>query len=216
MKRARPLATASKKSQAPSRRSVDSPRPPAEILVPIEGGGSVSVRGKSAEIRDREGRVLVRFEDGAAEITAPKGDLRLRAPEGRVVLESGREVAISVGADTESPQLRIGTSAVEVESDRVEVKSRVGRVVADQASVLAHRLTTTATTLSQSVERYELAASQIVERARDTFRETTDLAQTRAGRVRTIVKDLYALYSKRTALQSEEETSVDGKKVLLG
>lgn len=215
MKRSRNLAASPRKPAGSPRRLADS-RPSAEILVPIEGGGSVSVRGKTAEIRDPEGRVLVRFEDGAAEIVAPSGDLRLSAPEGRVVLESGREVVLSVGANKDAPQLRIGTSAVEVEADRVEVKSRVGRVVADQASVLAHRLTTTATSLTQTVERFELTATQIVERARDTFRETTELAQTRAGRVRTIVQDLYSLYSKRTALQSEEETSVDGKKVLLG
>jgi hypothetical protein len=81
---------------------------------------------------------------------------------------------------------------------------------------LAGRITTTATTLSHTVERFELAAGQIIERARDAFRDVQDLSQTRAGRVRTIVQDLYSLYSKRTALQSTEETSVDGSKVLLG
>lgn len=202
MKRSRNLATA--------------PRRTAEILVPIEGGGSVSVQGKTAEIRDAEGRVLVRFADGAAEIVASAGDLRLAAPNGRVLVESSQEVSFTVGAGRAAPQLRIGTAAVEVETERIDVKSQVGRFVTDQASVLAHRLTTTATSVSYGVERFELAATQIVERARDTFRDATELAQTRAGRVRTIVSDLYSLYSKRTALQSTEETSVDGSKVLLG
>ena len=94
MKRSRNLAVSPRKPAGSPRRLADS-RPSAEILVPIEGGGSVSVRGKTAEIRDPEGRVLVRFEDGAAEIVAPSGDLRLSAPEGRVVLESGREVVLS-------------------------------------------------------------------------------------------------------------------------
>ncbi len=195
--------------------AVSAPRT-AEILVPIEGGGSVSVRGRTAEIRDVEGRVLVRFADGAAEIAAPSGDLRLCAPHGRVVVESSQGISLSVGEGRETPQLRIGTSALEVESERVEVKSQVGRFVADQASVLAHRITTTAASVSQNVERFELVAAQIIEQAKDTFRDTSGLAQTRAGRVRTIVQDLYSLYSKRTALQSSEETSVDGSKVLLG
>lgn len=199
----------SRSAAAPSRST-------AEIVVPIEGGGSVAVQGRTAEIRDAEGRVLVRFADGAAEIAAPAGDLVLSAPQGRVVVRSGQEVSFTAGAERESPQLRIGTAAVEVDTEQLDVKSQVGRFVADQATVLAHRITTTATSVSQSVERFELAATQIVERARDTFRDATGLAQARAGRVRTIVEDLYSLYSKRTALQSTEETSVDGSKVLLG
>lgn len=199
----------SRSAAAPSRST-------AEIVVPIEGGGAVAVRGRTAEIRDAEGRVLVRFADGAAEIAAPAGDLVLSAPQGRVVVRSGQEVSFTAGAERESPQLRIGTAAVEVDTEQLDVKSQVGRFVADQATVLAHRITTTATSVSQSVERFELAATQIVERARDTFRDATGLAQARAGRVRTIVEDLYSLYSKRTALQSTEETSVDGSKVLLG
>jgi hypothetical protein len=188
----------------------------AEIVVPIEGGGTVSVKGPAAEIRDPEGRVLVRYSGGVAEISAPDGDLRLSAPNGRVVVSSGQEVSFQVGEARETPQLRIGTAAVEVDSERIDVKSQVGRLVADQASILAHRITTTATVVTQNVERLELTATQIVERARDTFRDVQDLAQTRAGRVRTLVQDLYSLYSKRTALQSTEETSVDGSKVLLG
>lgn len=199
----------SRSAAAPSRST-------AEIVVPIEGGGSVAVQGRTAEIRDAEGRVLVRFADGAAEIAAPAGDLVLSAPQGRVVVRSGQEVSFTAGAERESPQLRIGTAAVEVDTEQLDVKSQVGRFVADQATVLAHRITTTATSVSQSVERFELSATQIVERARDTFRDATGLAQARAGRVRTIVEDLYSLYSKRTALQSTEETSVDGSKVLLG
>ncbi len=210
MKRSRQsAATLTPKSGAVLRRT-------AQIVVPIEGGGSVAVQGRTAEIRDGEGRVLVRFADGAAEIAAPSGDLRLSAPNGRVVVQSSQEIAFTVGADRESPQVRIGTSALEVETPRIDVKSEVSRFVTDQASVLAHRITTTATSVSQNVERFELVATQIVEQAKDTFRDVTDLAQTRAGRVRTIVSDLYALYSKRTALQSSEETSVDGSKVLLG
>lgn len=200
-----------------ARRPTDAAAPrTAEILVPIEGGGTVSVRGKTAEIRDAGGRVLVRFADGAAEIAAPDGDLVLSAPRGRVVLRSSEDVTITSGAGRETPQLRVRPEAVEIDTEELAVKTVVGRLVAEQASVLAHRITTTATTISHTAERFELAADQIVERARDAFRTITDLSQTRAGRVRTIVDDLYTLYSKRTALQSTEETSVDGSKVLLG
>lgn len=213
MKRARrPAASAAPAppaARAPGRRT-------AEILVPIEGGGAVSVRGGTAEIRDAAGRVLVRFAGGTAEIAAPDGDLVLSAPRGRVVLRSAEEVAVASGADGATPQLRVRPEAVEVDAGRVEVKTAAARLVTEQASVLAHRISSTATTICHTAERIELAADQLVERARDAFRTVTDLSQTRAGRVRTIVQDLYALYTKRTNLQSTEETSVDGSKVLLG
>lgn len=211
MKRARTTATLAKKQVAPRPSQRD-----AEIVVPIEGGGSVSVQGKTALIRDEKGRILVRFSEGTALIAAPEGDLVLSAPRGKVVLQSAEEVAISAGEGAKAPQLRVEPDAVTVESERLDVRSGAARLVAEQAAVLADRITTTATTLSHTVERFELSAGQIVERARDAFRDVSELSQMRAGRVRTIVKDLYSVYSKRTALQSTEETSVDGSKVLLG
>ena len=75
---------------------------------------------------------------------------------------------------------------------------------------------TTASSLVQNVERFELTATRLVERTRDAFRDATELAQTRAGRARTLVKGAFALYSRRTALASTEDTSIDGSKVLLG
>jgi hypothetical protein len=36
------------------------------------------------------------------------------------------------------------------------------------------------------------------------------------GRARTLVRNTYALWSRRTVLTSSEDTSIDGRKVLLG
>ena len=68
----------------------------------------------------------------------------------------------------------------------------------------------------QEVERFELTAGRLVEKTRDTFREASDLVQTRAGRMRTLVARGYSLLSSRTALTSKRETSIDGSKILLG
>jgi hypothetical protein len=43
-----------------------------------------------------------------------------------------------------------------------------------------------------------------------------DLAQTRVGRARTIVSSLFTLQTQRTVIQSKEDTSIDGRKILLG
>ena len=64
--------------------------------------------------------------------------------------------------------------------------------------------------------RFELRASQIVERAHDVFREIEGLLHTRAKRARTIVHGAFHLFGKRVNLLAEEDASVDGKRVLLG
>lgn len=189
----------------------------APQAIALADGGSVSVRESTMELRDREGRLLVRYEDGRAEIAAPAGDLTLSAPEGRVVIASGKDVSIAAGRDEgATPQIRVGSATTSIEVDRLDVKSADSRVSAGRATVTAETLATTATALIQRAERFELTATRLVEKTRDAFREATDLAQTRAGRARTLVKDVYSLFSRRTSMESTEDTSIDGSKILLG
>ena len=197
----------------------------APPTLPLPDGGSFTLDGGAAEIRDPEGRLLVRYENGRAEIAAPAGDLTLSAPEGHIVLRSGKDIRLdasgsaTIGAGLEdgaSPQLRIGAGVTKITAERLEVKADESRVHAGQATVIAQRITTTAATLIQTVERYELTATRLVEKTRDTWREASDLAETRVGRARTLVKDVYSLFSRRTTLASTEDTSIDGSKILLG
>jgi Protein of unknown function (DUF3540) len=209
--------TTKRRKASPALRAV--PPPPvemAEASLPVAGGGTVTVRGDTVEIADAEGRVVVRWAGGSAEIVAPAGNLTLAAPAGKVVLRAGTEVEIAVGPEGAAPQLRVGAIETRLEALRLEVKAAHSRVVTEQASVVAQRIATTASMLVQNVERFELTATRIVEKTRDVFRDATDLAQTRVGRARTIVKDAYSLYSRRTSMASTEDTSIDGSKILLG
>ena len=101
-------------------------------------------------------------------------------------------------------------------SARLEVKADHSRLVTAQAAVVAQRIATTAGTLVQSVERFELTATRLIEKTRDAFRDAEGLIQTRAGRARTIVKDAFSLHARRTSMASTEDTSIDGNKILLG
>jgi len=190
------------------------------------------VEGARVELRDPEGRLLVRYENGAAEIVVPSGDLTLRAPEGRVVIQSGkdielcagrdlsqraaRDVTIGAGDEPSAPQLRVGSAETSLNAARLEVQTEDSRVTTGQATVIARRIATTASVLTQSVERFELVATRLFERTRDAFRDATNLSETRAGRARTLIKDVYALYSRRTTMNSTEDTAIDGDKILLG
>jgi hypothetical protein len=184
--------------------------------IALPGGGRVTVEGGAVAIADAEGRVLVRWAEGSAEIAAPTGDLTLAAPAGKVAVRAAKDVEISAGPEPAAPQIRVGAVETRVEAERLEVKADAGSVAVAEASVVARRIATTAQSVVQHVERFELTATRLVEKTRDTFRDASDLAQTRVGRARTIVKEAYALYAKRTSLTSTEDTSIDGSKVLLG
>jgi len=164
---------------------------PEFVELSLEGGGSVVVAGREATILDAKGRVVVRYEEGRAEIFAPQGDLVLAAPSGKVKLCAGTDIELEAQGD---------------------LKQKAG----GEASLSATRISRTASHLVEQAERIEVTATRLVERTRDAYREATALMETRAGRVRSLVDDVFALISRRTTLTSKEDTSIDGKRVLLG
>ncbi len=191
---------------------------------------TAQLRNGALELRDPDGQLLVRYREGSAEVSAPDGDLALTAPRGRLVLNSASDVDITAGgrinqkaAEKFAVNVGDGCSQLSVERQRTELsttqlslQAKNAQVVAGQASVVAHHLRTTAKTLAQTVERYELRADQLIERTRDAFRDVVDLLQTRVGRARTIVKDVYTMRSRRTVMASKQDTRIDGSRILLG
>lgn len=201
-------------------------------VIRLPDGASAARRGDAIELRDVEGRLLVRYENGAAEICAPAGDLTLSAPAGQVVIRSAadvsieaardvthraaRRVSIAAGEPGAAPQIAVEPGATRVAADRLEIEAKTSHLITGQAAIVARRIVTTAESIAQSADRYELTATRLVETTRDTFREVADLAQTRIGRARTLVKGVFTLHSRRAVMTSKEETKVDGSKVLLG
>ncbi len=198
----------------------------------LADGTTARVEGGAIELRDAEGRLVVRHEPGLTTIVAPERDLKLAAPHGRVVIEGGTDVAIhaardlqhaagrrlelAAGVAQDEPQVRLDGKGTRLETPEIDVRTRAARVVTADASVVARKIVTTAEHFALDVERYELTAQRLVEKTRDTFRDVKDLLQERVGRAKIIVSGAYALQTNRTTMVSTEETSVDGKKILIG
>jgi hypothetical protein len=211
----------------------DSRRRPTEALVLADGARAV-VHDGGLEIRDARGRLLVRYADGAATIEVPEGDLTLSAPNGRVairsaediVLEAAREVRQSAGSkitlsagprDAErSPQVTLSPGVARIEARHLRAVSDRSEVVSGNLDVVARTIVTSAEQIVETASRVERTAHRLIERARDAFRDVAELSQSRIGRARTIVRDSYSLTSHRTTLNSKEDTSIDGKRILLG
>jgi hypothetical protein len=209
--RKKSAAVRASSARAPALRIVADAGSTQEIA--LADGATVKVHdGAVAEVRDACDRLLVRYENGRAEIAAPAGDLVLSAPGGRVVVRAASDVVIEAERDL----LQRAGQRAGVEARKLHVKSGEAHLETAQATVVAERILTTARVLAHNVERFEVTATRLLEKTRETYREAADLLQTRAGRLRTLVEDTYSLHARRTTIVSKEETSIDGKKVLLG
>jgi hypothetical protein len=116
-------------------------------------------------------------------------------------------------------RLRNGSTA-EVVDGEIVVKDPRGRTVivfdGARARVEAEDLDFNARKITLSAGVIELRAARIFERAGEVYRDVEGTLHTRAERVRTLVKDAYHLFAKRASVASEEDTSIDGRRVLLG
>ncbi len=119
--------------------------------------------------------------------------IALRDPEGRVVARydgaTGELVLSTQGT------LRLEASTVRIDTDAFEVSAVTSRF---------------------DVERWELAARQLYERAGDAFRTAEGIVETRAHRCRTLVARGFELIAERSSIMSRQDTRIDGKRVLLG
>jgi hypothetical protein len=167
--------------------------PTAEVV-----RAEIAVLGYSPAVGDR---VLVeRGEDGwfiLGILGAARRRSAERDPITLVRTETGVEIRVAEGDLTLSALGRVVLRASEVET----------------SATLAR---TTASEVVTSAGRVEVEAKRVVERAGDVYRHVEGLAELQAGRARTLVEGAYQLAAKRTTVQSDEDTIIDGKRVLLG
>jgi hypothetical protein len=213
------------------------------VRLSTKNGASASLEGDTITILDAVGRALVTFDSatGSAEILAPGGDLRLSAPAGRVIVDAAMDlelsaqrdvtirgdrriaVGLSVDRDESDPDrlapgaaVAVGGRTLDIEASALGITSERAQLKLGEASLAAERLESTAAHQVLTAGRIEVRAERWIERLKDVYSDVDGLLQTRAGRVRTLVHDAYQLVSRRTSLASQEETSIDGKRVLLG
>lgn len=206
----------------------------AALAVTAPDGTRAALVDGAIELCDREGRLLVRYVDGVAEVAPVSGDLRLAAPRGQVRIEAGTDVVVSAQRDVairgdRSAELAAGEpnielpSAVRVEArgaeltgSHVDVTARATRVTSGEATLVAREARTSATRIDVAATRIETTAEHVVTRAKSLVQNVSGLLESKLGRARTIVEGAFSLRSKSTSMKSKEDTSVDGRRVLLG
>ena len=61
----------------------------------------------------------------------------------------------------------------------------------------------------------ELRAGRLVQRARSVFRETEEVEQVRAGRIRMVAKAAYQVLADRVTVTAEQDLTLMGDKINL-
>jgi hypothetical protein len=167
--------------------------PTAEVLV-----AEVAVPGYAPAVGDR---VLVERAADGCFVLGVLGEARRRAPEGALVTAVREDGGVEIRA-----------------RDGDLLLSAAGRVVlrGTEVETSAELVRTTASEVVTAAGRVEVEAARVVERAGDAYRRVEGLAELQAGRARTLVEGAYQLAARRTTVQSDEDTIIDGKRVLLG
>jgi len=231
-------------STATERHTVDAALPAEALLLGLEddrvrvrfasGGGTALARIAVPGYTPAEGdRVLVQptADPGglyvigvirasrAPTVTTPSGASATADGDLIAVRDAGGRIVATL--DGRSGELRLAA-----EGD-LRLSAPAGRVLIDAAGdveiAAGGRLTERARSIAVAAEsaayvigHFELHAERIVERATDALRTASGLLETRAKHSRTIVARTLELVSRRTSIRSEEDTRVDGKRVLLG
>jgi hypothetical protein len=98
----------------------------------------------------------------------------------------------------------------------VEAATEVEVAAGETVRLRGPSLVVSAAEAALAIGHYELRAERIVERTTDAFRTVEGLLETRAKHARVLVARTLELFGRRTTIASEEDTRVDGKRVLLG
>jgi hypothetical protein len=194
--------------------------------VPGSGGGEIRARVAVPGYTPAEGdRVIVQQVEGGGAfvlgvVHASKRSSSITAPSGASASVEGERIALR---DAEGRVIVTfdgvtGELSLAAEKD-LRLAAPSGRVVIEAGSEVRLQgasLAVSAAEAALAIGHYELRAERIVERTVDAFRTASGLLETRAKHARVLVERTLELFGRRTTIASEEDTRVDGKRVLLG
>ena len=194
-----------------------------------EGGGHVlTVEGPDGAVwfehSPADGRSVVRAPTGTLEIRADSGDLdlvahkrvRLNGGEG-VELRSGRSVTLEVGDEGEAGS-HLSLTARGAQLVVEELRARLDRAdatVTGDVRLRAALIESVAEVVSTSARLIDDRADRVIERARESYREITELAQTRAGQVRLVAEKTFRVLAERTLLKARRDMILKGETIYL-
>jgi hypothetical protein len=182
--------------------------PKAGDVVLCLGGdeGAVYIVGVLRSLRPATAPVVA--ADGSTAGADADGQIWVKDASGRLVFEHGPGASV-VHAPTGDLEFIAGGAL------RFQAKGEVA-FEGDQVTLTGRALESTFERIMTRAETMESRVGRLVERARETYREVEDLAQTRAGRLRLVAKKTLHALGQRTLVKADEDMKIKGEKIYLG
>jgi hypothetical protein len=131
---------------------------------------------------------------GVGEITSGDGDLSIAADAINV---SARERASFAAPEMSFTGVTARTSFLSFSFLAQTLEARIGKA-------------------ATMIETLDTVIGRLTERLKTSFRWIENFEETKAGRISTIVKERFAVRARHASLLTEEEVSIDGRKIRLG
>lgn len=171
-------------------------------------GATAAVEGEAIVVRDPAGAIVARYDAG-------RSTLRIGEGLARVEIGSANGTVTIAARDIE---LNAESGTVAVAARDIALAAPEGKVAIAGREVDIHastRATVSAEDMEHTAGRWEVGVGRLIERASEAYREA-ELTETRGDRVRTLAKTAFDVVAGRTTLLSDDDTVIDGKRVLLG
>lgn len=145
-------------------------------------------------------------------LSAPE-ELTLRARRVRV---EGNEAATLVGGRDRGASLRVDRAGVALDGERCDMSFRHTELRSDRLGVTGEIAEGKFERTKLVAERIETIAHETTARARRAYHFVEEAIQTRAGRIRQIVKGSFLTRGGKVAIQSRKDVKVQGRQIKLG
>lgn len=116
----------------------------------------------------------------------------------------------------DSSRLSINPKKTTISSQQLDLTSLASNIVFKRVNFNANEAIATARKIKLIVGRFERRAVSIVEKAKNIFQTIEGLAQLKAKRMKTNVKETYHMKSKRAFIKSEQDYKIKSDKIHLG
>lgn len=163
---------------------------------------------------DAAPQLRVEQEDGRRRtvLHVPAGDITLRAEAGAIELDARDGIRLQAPGAT---SVSVDPGSVRVVAPSVSATAARADGAFGEARVVTRTLAVTADRVVQAVGLLETRAERIVERAKATYREVEDLAQIRAGRLRSVARTTVQMLGQRAVLRAVKDFKILGDKIHL-
>jgi hypothetical protein len=212
---------------------------PPQTIRTAQGAG-VRVLGQADDerivVHDEHDQPIFEYHpaSGRSVVKAPRGDLQLSAPNGRidlnagkgigftgeadVAITSGQSVRIAVGGQTQQPdqELRLDGGGIHLGVHRMDVTAGRGDIRIARAVYHGVQLKSTVDRAKMVYGKLEISAQRLWELSEYVFRSVRHLCQMQAGRLRILVNGAHHVQSERTTIIAKKDVRIDAEKINLG